>query len=43
MDKLQMQLQNPRTDIQEFGCSPVEQQRYDNLTGPDSDAKGAAK
>jgi len=43
MDKLQMQLQDPKTDIQEFGCSPVEQQRYDNLTAPDSDSKQPSK
>jgi hypothetical protein len=43
MDKLQMQLQDPHTDIQEFGCSPVEQQRYDNLTAPDSDSKEPSK
>jgi hypothetical protein len=33
MDKVPMQLQDPRTDILEFDCSPVEQQRYDKLTG----------
>jgi hypothetical protein len=43
MDKLQMQLQDPHTDVQEFGCSPVEQQRYDNLTAPNSDFKGPSK
>jgi hypothetical protein len=33
MDKVPMQLQDPRTDVLEFDCSPVEQQRYDKLTG----------
>src|SRR5579863_7445217 len=29
MDKLPMRLKDPRTDVMEYYCSPVEQQRYD--------------
>jgi hypothetical protein len=33
IDKLPLKLKNPSTDILEFDCSPVEQRRYDQLTG----------
>ncbi|PYU20856.1 MAG: hypothetical protein DMG30_19705 [Acidobacteria bacterium] len=36
LDKLRMRLLDPRTDVMEFYCSPVERMRYNNLTdGPD--------
>jgi hypothetical protein len=31
IDKLPLKLQDPRTDILEFDCSPVEQKRYDQI------------
>jgi hypothetical protein len=32
LDKLPMKLKDPHTDVMDFDCSPVEQQRYDKLT-----------
>lgn len=39
LDKLRMRLLDPRTDVMEFYCSPVERTRYNSLTdGPDPNA-----
>ncbi len=41
LDKLKMRLLDPRTDVMEFYCSPVERSRYNNLTdGPDPNGSG---
>ena len=41
LDKLPMKLLDPRTDVMEFYCSPVERSRYNNLTdGPDPNGPG---
>ncbi len=41
LDKLKMRLLDPRTDVMEFYCSPVERSRYNNLTdGPDLNGSG---
>ena len=44
LNKLTMKLLNPSTDIMEFYCSPVERNRYNQLTdGPDPNAKTPGK
>lgn len=41
LDRLRMRLLDPRTDVMEFYCSPVERMRYNNLTdGPDPNKPG---
>lgn len=42
LDKLRMRLLDPRTDVMEFYCSPVERSRYNDLT-EGSEPSGAEK
>jgi len=39
--RLAMRLHDPRTDIQEYYCSPSEQENYNKLFGADAGSKGA--
>jgi hypothetical protein len=39
--RLPMRLHDPRTDIQEYYCSPSEQDNYNKLFGSGASSKGA--
>jgi len=39
--RMSMRLHDPRTDIQEYYCSPVEQENYNKLFGSGASSKGA--
>lgn len=39
--RLPMRLHDPRTDIQEYYCSPIEQENYNKLFGSGASSKGA--
>lgn len=39
--RLPMRLHDPRTDLQEYYCSPVEQENYNKLFGSGASSKGA--
>jgi hypothetical protein len=39
--RLAMRLHDPRTDIQEYYCSPTEQENYNKLFGSGASSKGA--
>ena len=43
LNKLRFTLQDPRTDVLEFDCSPVEQLRYDKLTSRGADYSAPKK
>ena len=39
--RMSMRLHDPRTDVQEYYCSPVEQENYNKLFGSGASSKGA--
>jgi hypothetical protein len=39
--RMTFRLHDPRTDIQEYYCSPFEQETYNKLFGADAGSKGA--
>ena len=39
--RMSMRLHDPRTDVQEYYCSPFEQETYNKLFGTDAGSKGA--